>query len=52
MLLPVTAESWPRLRKWWDDLRQLPYYEKANGEGLLELKHLAEGRTDYPINFE
>lgn len=51
MLVPVTTESWPKLHRWWRDLKQLPYYEKVNSDGLNHLKAITQQFTDFKINF-
>lgn len=53
MIVPVTIESWPKLHNWWHNhMKILPYYEKANQDGLIALKTLTQQCTDYPINFD
>lgn len=53
MLAPVKADKWPKLHNWWNNqMKQLPYYETANHDGLLALKSLVQCSTDYEINFE
>ena len=52
MLLPVTQDQWPHLYNWWYNvIQKLPYYHKANDEGLLALKTIVQQHTDFPINF-
>lgn len=52
MVVPVTVEKWPKLHNWWNkQMKQLPYYENANHDGLMSLKRSAQSSTDYKINF-
>lgn len=51
MILPVTADKWPKLHHWWyNEMKALPYYEKANAEGLAALKAWCQENTDFQIN--
>lgn len=51
MIVPVTIESWPKLYNWWyNQMKTLPYYEKANAEGLAGLKDWVRKSTDFEIN--
>lgn len=51
MLVPVTAEKWPKLQNWWYNyIQKLPYYEKANQEGLAALKEWVQQSTDFKVN--
>ncbi|XP_039957365.1 glutathione S-transferase 1-like [Bactrocera tryoni] len=34
LIVPVVADKWPKLTAWLENLKQLPYYEKANAKGL------------------
>lgn len=54
MVVPVTIESWPKLHNWWHNQMQtsMPYYKKANHDGLIALKTLAAQSTDYPIKID
>lgn len=51
MIVPVTADAWPRLHHWWyAEMKALPYYEKANASGLIALKTWTQQSTDFQIN--
>lgn len=53
MIVPITDEAWPKIHSWWFNyMRKLPYYEKANQEGLAALKQWAQQSTDFPIKME
>lgn len=50
MLVPVTAEKWPKLHNWWyNHMQKLPYYEKANQKGLAALKEWVQKSTDFKV---
>lgn len=49
LLIPIVAQSWPRLHNWFNTMRSLPSYEKANAPGLNALKTVLQLSTDYPI---
>uniref|UniRef100_A0A034W8W3 Glutathione S-transferase 1 n=1 Tax=Bactrocera dorsalis TaxID=27457 RepID=A0A034W8W3_BACDO len=34
LVVPVVADKWPKLTAWLENMKQLPYYEKANAKGL------------------
>ncbi|XP_018800162.1 PREDICTED: glutathione S-transferase 1-like [Bactrocera latifrons] len=34
LIVPVVADKWPKLTAWLENMKQLPYYEKANGKAL------------------
>lgn len=51
MIVPVTADKWPKLYNWWYNyMKKLPYYEKANQTGLAALKDWVQQCTDFEIN--
>lgn len=51
MIAPVTADKWPKLHHWWyKEMKSLPYYEKANADGLAALKAWTQQCTDFEIN--
>lgn len=50
MILPVTADAWPKLHHWWyKEMKSLPHYETANA-GLAALKAWTQQSTDFQIN--
>lgn len=50
MIVSVTAEEWPKLYDWWYHYMQnLPYYDKANRDGLVALKEWVQKSTDFEI---
>lgn len=50
MIVPVTPEQWPKLYNWWyNRMKQLPYYEKANQDGLAALGDWIQASTDYKV---
>lgn len=51
MIVPITADAWPTLHHWWFmEMKALPYYENANGDGLMALKTWVQQSTDFEIN--
>lgn len=51
MIAPVTVDAWPKLHNWWyTEMKALPYYQKANVDGLNALKTWAQQHTDFEIN--
>lgn len=53
MIVPVTRNVWPKLHDWWrNHMEKLPYYQRANQDGLIELKNIVQQCTNYKINFE
>lgn len=53
MIVPITAEAWPKLYTWWyNNMRKLPYYENANQEGLAALKDWVQKSTDFQIKMD
>lgn len=51
IIVRVNAEQWPKLHNWWYNVMQkLPYYEKANRDGLNRLKIWVEKSSDFKIN--
>ncbi|KAK5642239.1 hypothetical protein RI129_008406 [Pyrocoelia pectoralis] len=42
IMLPVSSEMYPRLFKWYQKCKGLPYYDKANGIGLNKADALIE----------
>lgn len=39
LIVPVVVNSWPKLYNWWNNkMKKLPYYDKANQDGLNALK--------------
>lgn len=40
IILPISAEIYPRLFKWYQKCKALPYYEEANGIGLTKMDAL------------
>lgn len=53
MLVPVTADKWPKLYNWWNkEMKKMPYYKLVTQEGLLSMKRLIQLSTDYEINFD
>lgn len=52
MIVPITNDKWPKLHNWWrNHMEKLPYYHKANHDGLLALKEIIQQSTDFEINF-
>lgn len=50
MIVPVTAESWPKLYNWCQNMKKtLPYFDQVNQKGLATLKELIRSNTDYEI---
>lgn len=51
MIVPITADAWPKLHDWWyKEMKALPYYDKANADGLMALKTWVQQNTDFKIN--
>lgn len=51
MIVPITAESWPKLYNWWhNQMEKLPYFQQINRDGLAALKDWVRQSTDYEIN--
>lgn len=50
MIVPVTADAWPKLHHWWYNvMKALPHYEQANA-GLAALKVWTQKSTNFKIN--
>lgn len=50
MIVPVTADQWPKLYHWWYNvMKALPHYEQANEAGLAALKEWVQQSTDFKI---
>lgn len=51
IIVPITAEKWPKLYDWWhNQMQSLPYYQQVNDNGVKALKELVRESTDYEIN--
>ncbi|KAK4877118.1 hypothetical protein RN001_009624 [Aquatica leii] len=44
IMLPVSSEIYPRLFKWYQKCKALPYYDKSNGVGLNKADALIENK--------
>lgn len=50
IIVPITAEKWPKLYNWWhNQMKALPYYERINRDGVAALKEWVCESTDYEI---
>ncbi|XP_053672087.1 uncharacterized protein LOC128722449 [Anopheles nili] len=40
LLVPVTAERWPRVFEWFEEMQKLPYYSEQNSAGLEKMRKM------------
>lgn len=50
IIIPISAEKYPNLSKWYQLCKNLPYYEEANGVGLNKLDALVESKLGRPCH--
>lgn len=50
IICKVDETKWPKLVQWWKELKDLPYYDEANGKGLNELMKRIGNYTRFELN--
>lgn len=48
VIIPISTEKYPNLSTWYRNLKNLPYYEETNGNGLNKLDTLVELKLGRP----
>lgn len=49
IIIPISAERYPNLSRWYHLCKNLPYYDEANGRGLQKLDSLVESKLGKPM---
>lgn len=52
IIIPISAERFPNLSKWYHRCKGLPYYDEGNGIGLNRLDTLVETKLGKPLHKE
>lgn len=50
IIIPISAERYPNLSRWYHLCKNLPYYDEANGKGLQKLDSLVESKLGKPLH--
>lgn len=50
IIIPISAERYPHLSRWYHLCKSLPYYDEANGKGLQMLDSLVEIKLGKPLH--
>lgn len=50
IIIPISAERYPNLSRWYHLCKNLPYYDEVNGKGLQKLDSLVESKLGKPVH--